>query len=1198
MINIIRLFLLVFLSSSFSEASLGPFSNLFNFDQLGSVQNFSTQVEKSIEVLQKKKAEIQEAQASYKVQLDQENARLALLKERAQRARGTEGEFLAQKTALVTKIVQVLTEIAEVHASLNSTLDAHIRLLQEYKQDPEFKNKNLQIPPKSIYSIDDLQKITNLLLQYDSELKTFEERLKKISQDADTHKRTQNLAKQEYEEKKKEQRDLKSKGPGEDGERKKFSLKQQGELLDEEEKLLKYKKDLADLRLKESDQRASFIEEQIKIVRLQLEILEQEYQRIKRELRIDKKDLQAAESALKTQIQDSARAQEEHNKRIESLQLLKQNELNQIEQLKKHFNLSESDVDAMSNWTYQPTTIAGWNALIDIGRLSNHIAFEIEIPKEYLLAKTDEEKAKVQDQEVNNLIINSWYKITAGKFEPNNQEEILKEIKQYEKIKGDIQAALSFTADKRTLATQALQNNARMIEHMKARIKSFRDQKDTTFKDHGPEYNRYAVQLKDEATDDAPRRGEFIAQLIELYTNTSSFRALTLKKIDSMVHQLRSTISWKGSPPFWKALKNFIPEIQKFIQYLSIQSLTKSINNITSAFSEWFRELQSNSSFLFSFILQIIIVILIFALLKLYLPDITEMLALITPQYGIAHTISSFFIALLSFISNHLLGIFLWSLLFIGVYYRLIPDTYVSILFLLGSIPFWFYYAYRFIQYVARINVQRGYIFASKRYQRRFLFFFSIFLYSTVVILLFRQAFLVANVSKSEVPTTFFALNFILLQICLLGIIGKEQILSLIPRTTPLWQWVYDHVKSYYYLFLAGTIFVIIMSNPYVGYGPHFFSIVSRLLLIFISIPFFSALHSQIKRLSGSFFFYSDGEVIKERFSHARTSYGLFVIISFLFFVALGLIIAANIWGYSIGYQDIYDWLHHRIYGFKHPDTGREIEVNPLRLIKVSLYFFGGIILAYALNRWVLRRMFDLLLVNIGIQNALMSLTRYVIILVALIVGLQSIGLSSSLLYIFAVLGGLGVAGKEVITDFIGYFIILMQRPLKIGDLIRIDDDVMGIVRHITLRSIVLRRNNSVTVIIPNSHIMTKPLTNWNYSRTFFAFEDIFLTVPYMSDPTKVRELILKVLDSNINVLKNPAPIVRLRDFTDNGFQFLIRGFLSPDKVLDQFDIASDIRLELVRVLRTYGYDVASPTRILKVVSNNRSDTNVPEQNL
>ena len=64
---------------------------------------------------------------------------------------------------------------------------------------------------------------------------------------------------------------------------------------------------------------------------------------------------------------------------------------------------------------------------------------------------------------------------------------------------------------------------------------------------------------------------------------------------------------------------------------------------------------------------------------------------------------------------------------------------------------------------------------------------------------------------------------------------------------------------------------------------------------------------------------------------------------------------------------------------------------------------------------------------------------------------------------------------------------------------------------------------------------------------------------------------------------KNPPPIVWLSDFTENGFLFMVRGFLSPDKILDQWDIASEIRFELVKMMRKNGIEIAQPTRIIRV---------------
>ncbi len=1163
--------------------ALGPFTALFN-QEWDTAYSFTKQVEKNIEDLQKRRAEGGAQQAAYKSVADSIQKRIASFKERAQRVRNTELEYVNQELAIANKTAQVLAEIGQEYQDLKTTLDAHIKLLQDYKADPEFKNKGFQPEQKSIYSIDDFQKINSIVLKYDSELKGLEDRLKKITADYDTLKKNLALARQEYEEKKKEQKELKSKDIAEERpERRKMSLKQRGELLDAEERLLGFKKELAELKLKAADERAQFIEQNIKITKLQLEVLENEADHVRKELRIDKKDLTVAQMALKNQVSESTRLQEDYAKRIESLNLLRQSELNQINQLKQRYGVTESDLEALYNWVYQPSTVADWNALIDIGRLHDHIIFEIDTHKDMLLARIELEKAKVAEAEVNNLIIQSWYNLTTGHFDGYQATELAKEIKQYEKIKADIQGSISSLADKATAASNSLTANARIAETIKARIKTFREQQDTVFKNNKEEYARLALLLK-EAITNAQQRGEVITQLIELYTTLVHFKEMTIKKIDTMLSVLSSKSQWKGGPQLWKGLKKFIPDMTKFVQYLfDGKQIGLSLANNQKALTNWFGSIKTTPSKLLATLLYLIILFLIYLLLRLYLPELALFLAnAVTADHGIAYVISSFFATLITFLVRHLKGIYIWTLGFAAVHSQMV-DTYLGVLFYLFSIPLGIYYMYRFIIYLKAVNSARGYVFTSKRYQQRFFLALSIFSYATITIFFLREAILRAF-PKADAPNTLLALNFILLQVSLILIISREQVLSLIPRSTPLWEWVYEHLSKYYYLFLAAVIFIIVMSNPYIGYGPTFFYAITRLFLIALLIPFFTALHNKIKQWSGSFFFYGDEEGIKERFKYGRTTYGLFVIGSFLFLTAFALIVAINIWGYSVGFEDIVAWLRKGIYGFTHPSTGRHVEVNALHLIRVFFYILGGIALAYFINRFVLKRMFELLLVNVGIQSAVLSLTRYLIVLLAIFIGLNSVGLGGSFYGIGAALLGLGIAGKEIITDFIGYFVILIQRPLKIGDFVRIDPDLTGVVRHVTLRSIIMRRNNSVTVIIPNSFIMTRPVTNWNYSRNYFAFEDILVTVTYAADPALVKQLILEVLDKNINVLKNPAPIVRLNDFTDNGFLFMARGFLSPDKVLDQYDISSDVRLEIVRTLRAQGLDVGSPTRVLKLV--------------
>jgi small-conductance mechanosensitive channel len=183
-----------------------------------------------------------------------------------------------------------------------------------------------------------------------------------------------------------------------------------------------------------------------------------------------------------------------------------------------------------------------------------------------------------------------------------------------------------------------------------------------------------------------------------------------------------------------------------------------------------------------------------------------------------------------------------------------------------------------------------------------------------------------------------------------------------------------------------------------------------------------------------------------------------------------------------------------------------------------------------------------------------------------------------------ALILGIGWVIKDPAADLIAYFILIVQRPIKVGDFVYFDENTNGVVRRITPRSVEIRRKNSTTVIVPNVLATTRTVANWNHARGFIAFDDIMVTIPYKVDPEQVRELLMRVLDESRVVLKNPRPVVRLESFSDLGYVFLVRGYLSSNHTLDMWDIASDIRFAIVKRLREQGIEIAYPVRV--VVSN------------
>lgn len=374
----------------------------------------------------------------------------------------------------------------------------------------------------------------------------------------------------------------------------------------------------------------------------------------------------------------------------------------------------------------------------------------------------------------------------------------------------------------------------------------------------------------------------------------------------------------------------------------------------------------------------------------------------------------------------------------------------------------------------------------------------------------------------------------------------------------------------------------MIISDPYIGgYG----NLVSFILwgsigtVLLIKILLF--IQNYIKNKASILFFKTDEETVKERFMYAKTWYGLFVVVLFLFFVFLGLLFSFKIWGKTLTIKDFSFILNYGLFSTGSDiTTGQHIWLTPFKILVILCFIFAGILLAFMINRFVLNRIFQLLPVDIGIQNTVSSLTRYLIIVAAIFLGFKWGGLGDLLLGIGIVIGSIGYIVKEPIGDFISYFIILVQRPLKIGDLVKIND-TLGFVRHITPRSVILRTKNSYTVIMPNAMIINQPVINWNYSRGFIAFDDILFTIPYTIDPLKVKQIIAEVLDANTDILKSPKPIIRLDNFGENGYEFMLRGFLSSNKTLDIWDIASEVRFALVEALQKNNIAIAVPMRIV-----------------
>ncbi len=1116
----------------------------------------------------------------YKQEFEKITADIQVAQERLKKTSNTyDKELVAKEISFLNQLLQIAVDRDAVMQQLHAIYDETKKIIEGVSSENYFSK--FKFEERASYSFEDLtqlnQKISDAKNRQ-SELKSYAQ---KYQGDIDRYGKEIDQLQSEIKEKLKQQKNH-SQQPQ--------SSLLKGDIIDLQSRLLEQRKDLTFLKLKEAEGRLSMVSLQLAIIKNQLEILERDYLRVKRATIIPIKYVKKAETQLEEKrINSLAERTKLRQEKLEYVVRVQTEVKNKIADIVAQYNVSASDLDALKDWNFQPKTLTQWQILSAIDPLLAKDSF-VETSKEYIQAMIDLSKANFKRDSMEVDIIKSWYKFMSRKFRSENDRDVDDSIKEYDTAKNELTRHLRAISDSREAAITSLQRFNKSLESVKALMESLKDQRRILFKDNDKLLESVQKSLR-ETEEYIIQKIDVTAKLIQKYQAIVTVIDDSLKRVSSMLSELTTKGFWKRSEQSieWFQIRNILPDLSRFFNGIYITGIEYfSFAHIGQAFSQMIDYLK-DPLYALMFFVNGILVCIIYLLLRLFLPDLYQFLHAGTAGVGFIIYMRLWASLAIKFVMIHINSLFLWGFIYLLVFSHIVQDPYLCLLVNLFSMPYLIYLVYQFMTFILIENKYRNYLIISNFYERRFYTVVSIVLYSLVILNFLRNAIFLDYTLTTDLPTILLACMFIVVQIGSIFLIGKRQVLTIMPENTPLWQWIKEHVEKYYYGFLCLVIAIIVMSNPYVGYGRQVFYIVSRVFFTFLIIPLFLWIHSRLKHVSSNlFFYYEEGESMRERFSSGRLWYGFFIIVSFAIFVIALVLVTGMIWGYGIGFSDIVDFFHRELTAVK-DETGREISITLFSLLQIFLFIMGGIFLNYVINQFVLKRVFDPFLVGVGIQNTISAFTKYAIILLSIFIGLSNTGLEGLTTKFAIIIGGLGFALQEPLRDFFSYFIILVQRPVKIGDLIQINDDVIGVVRHITPRSVVLRRRNSVTVIVPNSQIILNPVVNWSYSRSYFAFNDILLVVPYTKDPHRVKEILLSVLHDNPMILKSPAPIVLLHDFVDNGYQFLVRGFLTADKVMEQWEISSHVRLELVKKLRENGVEVASPTRIIRVSSDGQA---------
>ena len=262
-----------------------------------------------------------------------------------------------------------------------------------------------------------------------------------------------------------------------------------------------------------------------------------------------------------------------------------------------------------------------------------------------------------------------------------------------------------------------------------------------------------------------------------------------------------------------------------------------------------------------------------------------------------------------------------------------------------------------------------------------------------------------------------------------------------------------------------------------------------------------------------------------------------------------------------------------------------EARITPLSIAYILILAVGLIFLSNRLKNLLISRLLSKTRLDSGAQQAIGTITRYVILFVGLLIIFQTVGVDLTTLNVLAGAVGIGIGFglRNIANNFISGLIILIERPIKVGDRVEIED-VDGDVVSIGARSTTIRTNDSIAIIVPNSKFISENVVNWSFGGEIVRFK-IPVGVAYDSDIDLVTELLLKIAEENEDVSESPPPSVRLISLGSSALEFELRAW-SREKLHRPGLFISNINYDIVRRFREHGIEMPYPQRDLHIRSS------------
>lgn len=258
--------------------------------------------------------------------------------------------------------------------------------------------------------------------------------------------------------------------------------------------------------------------------------------------------------------------------------------------------------------------------------------------------------------------------------------------------------------------------------------------------------------------------------------------------------------------------------------------------------------------------------------------------------------------------------------------------------------------------------------------------------------------------------------------------------------------------------------------------------------------------------------------------------------------------------------------------------------VSLLIILSSILWFSLTLLSAMWLGSFIEQRVMQASDLDLNMRVVLTKIIRALLIVVGVMVALPLVGIDITMLSVFSgAFGvGLGLGLQKIASNYVSGFVILLDRSIRPGDFVVIDNRAGNITR-LTARYVVVKGLDGSEAIIPNETLVTQTVVNRSYTDRNTAV-DMVVQVAYESDLRQVQQIMLDAIRGEPRVLAQPGPSVCLETFADSGVN-MKAVFWIKDPENGQLGLKSNINFKIWDAFKQAGIEIPYPRRDIQLLN-------------